>query len=122
MKNKYEIAALKALGASAKALQYYRDADPIDIWQYDTGAYEITGAIPFYAENASVLLRKLDSLADAFGYVGADSAFDAHQAAPALYDGGWRAEDAEQLKAEYDLTDEETAALVAELEEIAANT
>lgn len=114
-----ETAALEALGASAKALQYYHDTDPIDIYQLEDGSYEVTGAIPFYAETVCDLLRELDALADEFGYEGANSAFDAHQAAPALYDGGWRPADAEQLKAEYDLTDEETAALVAELEEIA---
>lgn len=39
------------------------------------------------------------------------------ESAWSLYDGGWRAEDAEQLKLEYDLTDEELEALVAELAE-----
>ena len=32
--------------------------------------------------------------------------------AAALYDGGWRAEDKEQLQAEYDLTDEDVEQIV----------
>lgn len=35
-----------------------------------------------------------------------------------LYDGGWRAEDKEQLKQEYSLTDEEAEEIVKELEKI----
>ena len=38
--------------------------------------------------------------------------------ATSLYDGGWRPWDREQLQAEHDLTDEETDALVEELEEL----
>ena len=37
---------------------------------------------------------------------------DYESMAAALYDGGWRAEDREQLKAEYDLTDEEVKRIV----------
>jgi len=37
---------------------------------------------------------------------------DYGSAAAALYDGGWRAEDREQLQAEYDLTDEEVERIV----------
>lgn len=36
-----------------------------------------------------------------------------------FYNGGWRTEDAEQLRLEYDLDDEEPEALVAELTECA---
>jgi len=32
--------------------------------------------------------------------------------AAALYDGGWRAEDKEQLQAEYDLTDDDVKRIV----------
>ena len=32
--------------------------------------------------------------------------------AAALYDGGWRAEDKDQLKAEYDLSDEDVERIV----------
>lgn len=39
------------------------------------------------------------------------------ESAWSLYDGGWRAADSERLAEEYDLTAEETAALVAELAE-----
>jgi len=39
------------------------------------------------------------------------------ESAWSLYDGGWRAADSEWLTEEYDLTAEETAALVAELAE-----
>lgn len=35
-----------------------------------------------------------------------------------LYDGGWRAEDRDQLISEYDLTEEEANGLVEELAEI----
>ena len=38
--------------------------------------------------------------------------------AAALYDGGWRAEDSEQFKEEYGLTDEETTELAIALYEI----
>jgi len=37
---------------------------------------------------------------------------DYESTAAALYDGGWRAEDKEQLQAEYDLTDEDVEQLV----------
>ena len=37
---------------------------------------------------------------------------DYESAAAALYDGGWRAEDKEQLKKEYDLTDEDAERIV----------
>lgn len=38
--------------------------------------------------------------------------------AAALYDGGWRSTDAEELQAEYDLTTEETKNLIIELKKI----
>ena len=37
---------------------------------------------------------------------------DYESMAAALYDGGWRVEDREQLKAEYDLTDEDVERIV----------
>ena len=37
---------------------------------------------------------------------------DYESMAAALYDGGWRAEDKEQLKKEYDLTDEDAERIV----------
>jgi len=37
---------------------------------------------------------------------------DYESMAAALYDGGWRAEDREQLKAEYDLTDEDLERII----------
>lgn len=40
---------------------------------------------------------------------------DVSSSAAALFDGGWRSTDAEQLKSEYDLTDEEVSALVVAL-------
>jgi hypothetical protein len=39
-------------------------------------------------------------------------------AAAALYDGGWRASDREQLISEYELTEDEAEAICAELERI----
>ena len=45
---------------------------------------------------------------------------DVSSSAVALYDGGWRSTDADQLRAEYDLTEEETQELctaLADLEE-----
>ena len=45
---------------------------------------------------------------------------DAEHAAAALYDGGWRTEDQEELQRHYGLTDEETAALLEKLEEMEA--
>ncbi len=39
--------------------------------------------------------------------------------AASLYDGGWRAEDKEQLMQEFELLEEEADELVAELEKIA---
>jgi len=41
------------------------------------------------------------------------------ESALALYDGGWRAEDEAELRAEYDLTEDEAAELVRELANIA---
>jgi hypothetical protein len=43
---------------------------------------------------------------------------DAQHSAAALYDGGWRSKDKEELQRHYGLTDEETAALVEELKEM----
>lgn len=43
---------------------------------------------------------------------------DYRQIAASLYDGGWRAEDADELQQEYDLTDEELASIIDELEDI----
>ena len=37
---------------------------------------------------------------------------DYESIAAALYDGGWRAEDKDQLKAEYDLTDDDVERIV----------
>lgn len=37
---------------------------------------------------------------------------DYESMAAALYDGGWRAEDRDQLKAEYDLSDEDLERIV----------
>lgn len=45
---------------------------------------------------------------------------DVSSSAAALYDGGWRSTDADQLRAEYNLTEEETqelCAAIADLEE-----
>ena len=44
---------------------------------------------------------------------------DIESAAAALYDGGWRSRDREQLIREHDLTTEEADALCAELERLA---
>lgn len=41
------------------------------------------------------------------------------ESALALYDGGWRAEDEAELRAEYNLTDDEAAELARELASIA---
>ena len=41
-----------------------------------------------------------------------------YNAAPALYDGGWRAEDRDELKDCYDLTDEELGIICDALENI----
>ena len=41
---------------------------------------------------------------------------DYEQVAASLYDGGWRAEDAEELQQEYKLTDEEMSSILKELE------
>lgn len=43
---------------------------------------------------------------------------DISSSAAALYDGGWRSADAEQLRAEYDLTEEETQELCAALADL----
>nr|DAQ94860.1 MAG TPA: hypothetical protein [Caudoviricetes sp.] len=40
---------------------------------------------------------------------------DISSSAAALYDGGWRSADADQLRTEYDLTEEETQELCAAL-------
>ena len=40
---------------------------------------------------------------------------DVSSSAAALYDGGWRSADADQLRTEYDLTEEETQELCAAL-------
>lgn len=37
---------------------------------------------------------------------------DYESIASALYDGGWRADDKDQLKAEYDLTDEDVERII----------
>ena len=47
--------------------------------------------------------------------------FENQYSAAALYDGGWRAEDRDQLISEYDLTAEEADELVEELAAIEAN-
>lgn len=44
---------------------------------------------------------------------------DIKTSAAALFDGGWRAEDIEELKAEYMLTDEEAQELAGALRELA---
>ena len=43
---------------------------------------------------------------------------DVSSSAAALYDGGWRSADADQLRTEYDLTEEETQELCATLADI----
>lgn len=43
---------------------------------------------------------------------------DVSSSASALYDGGWRSADADQLRAEYDLTEEETQELCTALADI----
>ena len=43
------------------------------------------------------------------------------QAAAALWDGGWRSEDKEQLQEEHSLTEEEAGAIVQHLESFAAD-
>ena len=47
-------------------------------------------------------------------------AYDPYLSAGPLYDGGWRAEDREQLISEYGLTDEEADIICARLSEIEA--
>ena len=44
---------------------------------------------------------------------------DVSISAAALYDGGWRSTDAEELKTEYDLTDDEVRGIVDQLKEYA---
>lgn len=46
---------------------------------------------------------------------------DVSSSAAALYDGGWRSADSDQLRAEYDLTEEETQELCAALAGIEKN-
>ena len=46
---------------------------------------------------------------------------DIESCAAALYDGGWRSADRDELLAEYDLTDTEADAICAELEKIGAD-
>lgn len=41
-----------------------------------------------------------------------------YQVAPSLYDGGWRAEDRDEMKHEYDLSDEELDIICEALENI----
>ena len=43
---------------------------------------------------------------------------DVSSSAAALYDGGWRSTDADQLRTEYDLTEEETQELCAALADL----
>ena len=43
---------------------------------------------------------------------------DVSSSAAALYDGGWRSADADQLRTEYDLTEEETQELCAALADL----
>ena len=43
---------------------------------------------------------------------------DVSRSAAALYDGGWRSADADQLRTEYDLTEEETQELCAALADL----
>lgn len=43
---------------------------------------------------------------------------DVSSSAAALYDGGWRSADAEQLRTEYDLTEKETQELCAALADL----
>lgn len=43
---------------------------------------------------------------------------DVSSSAAALYDGGWRSTDADQLRAEYNLTEEETQELCAALADL----
>lgn len=45
---------------------------------------------------------------------------DVEHIAAALFDGGWRSTDKEELQQEHGLTDEETAKIAAELEKIEA--
>lgn len=44
--------------------------------------------------------------------------FQIQEVASNLYDGGWRAADADDFKAEYSLTDEEAEAIAAALQKI----
>lgn len=46
---------------------------------------------------------------------------DTQHSAAALYDGGWRASDRDQLIAEYGLTEDEADAICAELERMESN-
>lgn len=46
--------------------------------------------------------------------------YEIEQSARALFDGGWRAEDKEQIIAEYDLTEQEAVEICGWLEEMAA--
>lgn len=43
---------------------------------------------------------------------------DLQASAAALYDGGWRSTDEEQLQAEYGLSDEETSAIIEALAQL----
>lgn len=60
-----EYAALKALGASQRALDFYSNSDPLMIVE-DNGIYRVTGIIEFKAESPAELVSDLDSYAEAF--------------------------------------------------------
>ena len=109
---KIEYADLVKLGASDTALKAYNDTDPLDIFELPDGFYKVTGAFDYIAGDAEDLLAYLESLADDHDTI------STQYSAAALYDGGWRSTDADQLQAEYGLTDEETAELVEALKEI----
>ena len=112
MMKKIEYADLVKLGAGESAISAYNSIDPLDIYELPDGCYQVTGAYEYTAGNAEDLIEYLDSLGEAC------NAMNDQYSAAALYDGGWRSSDAEQLQSEYDLTAEETAEIVEALREI----
>lgn len=65
MKKHIEYQALKNLGASEKALNFYSTTDPFEITE-NNGIYTVTGAFEFTCDSAEELLESLDELAGQF--------------------------------------------------------
>ena len=67
-KTRIEYRQLRIIGCSEKALSFYSDSDPLDIYELDDGSYTVSGVIDINASNADDLRRILDDLAEDFGY------------------------------------------------------